>query len=264
MQVQYPLTGLLVGVLVGLTGMGGGSLMTPILVLLLGMPPTLAVGTDLAYSTVTKAVGSVQHFRQRQVRFGPALWIALGSVPATWLGIALLRAATHGHTQLADVFVSRALGVTLLVVAIMLLALPLLERRLWPEGTPAVLHPRLQALRRIRPVLLVVVGLVVGMLVGLTSIGGGSLVMVALLLFFPRWKMGRRIGTDVFQGFVLSAAAGLAQWTFGNVNMTIVGLLLLGSIPGVLIGTRLTKVIPDRILRPAVAGILAVSAWRLL
>lgn len=264
MQLQFTLTGLLVGILIGLTGMGGGSLMTPILVLFLGMPPTIAVGTDLAYSTITKAVGSIQHFRQGQVRVTPALWVALGSVPATVLGIVLLRWLTHGHPQTADTFVSHALGATLLFVAIMLFVQPRLQKRLWPEGTPAVLHPRLQAFRQIRPVLLVAVGAIVGLLVGLTSIGGGSLVMVALLLFFPRWKMGRRVGTDVFHGFVLSAVAGAAQWKFGAVNLPIAGQLLLGSIPGVLIGTRLTRVVPEHILRPAVAGLLALSAVRLL
>lgn len=264
MQPQFALTGFLVGVLIGLTGMGGGSLMTPVLVLLLGMRPTLAVGTDLAYSTVTKLVGSVQHFRQGQVRVSAALWVSAGSVPATWVGLALLHALTHGHVAAADRFVSHALGATLLFVAVMLLALPVLHRRVWPEGPPPVLHPRLQALRRVRPSLLVAVGAVVGILVGLTSVGGGSLVMVALFLFFPRWKMGRRVGTDVFQGFILSAAASVAQWNLGTVNLLIAGQLMLGSIPGVLIGTRLTKVVPERILRPAVAGILAFSAWRLL
>jgi uncharacterized protein len=264
MPLTYVLTGLLVGTLIGMTGMGGGSLMTPILVLVLGVHPTVAVGTDLAYSTLTKAVGAVQHFRQHQVRVHAALWLAVGSVPASLAGIAMLHLVTRGHTQVADQFVSRALGVTLLFVAAMLFLLPFAQRHLWPENPPPLLHPRLQALRRIRPALLVVVGAFVGFLVGLTSIGGGSLVMVSLLLFFPRWKMGRRVGTDVFQGFLLSAAAGAAQWHLGTVSLPLAGQLLVGSLPGVLIGSRLTKIVPEPVLRPAVAGALAISAWRLL
>lgn len=264
MQLQFIFIGWLVGVLVGLTGMGGGSLMTPLLVLVLGVPPTIAVGTDLAYSTLTKAVGAIQHFRQAQVRAGTALWLALGSVPATVAGIETLHFLTRGRPSVANSFINHALGGTLLFVSLMLIAFPYLQRRLWPEGQPSLLHPRLKALRRIRPVLLVAVGAVVGLLVGLTSVGGGSLVMVALLLFFPRWTMGRRVGTDVFHGVLLSAVAGAAQWHLGTVDVSMTWHLLIGSIPGVLIGSRLTRAVPESVLRPAIAGVLAFSAWRLM
>lgn len=265
MQIQFVLTGLLVGTLIGLTGMGGGSLMTPILVLLLGMSPTAAVGTDLAYATVTKFVGGLQHLRQGQVRFGPGLWVAVGSVPASLAGTWVVGRIMHVHnTATADRFIAHALGVTLLLVAAMLLVQPWLRRRLWPQDPPPALNPRLLALRRIRPALLIVVGLIIGFLVGLTSVGGGSLVMIALLLFFPRWPMNRRVGTDVFQGCIVSASAGLAHLQLHTVSFPLVGLLLMGSIPGVLIGTRLTKLVPERILRPAVASVLTVSAWRLM
>lgn len=264
MQVQFVLTGLLVGTLIGLTGMGGGSLMTPILVLVLGVRPTIAVGTDLAYATLTKAVGSFQHLRQGQVRFRPGLWIAAGSVPASLAGTWVISLLLRRPNVSADRFLSHALAGTLLLVAVLLLAQPLLRSRLWPQDPPPMLSPRLQALRRIRPTLLVIVGVIVGFLVGLTSVGGGSLVMVALLLFFPRWPMNRRVGTDVFQGCLLSAAAGFAHWQIGTVNVPLAGQLLLGSIPGVLIGTRLTKVVPESILRPVVASVLTLSAWRLM
>jgi uncharacterized protein len=264
MQAQFILTGLLVGTLIGLTGMGGGSLMTPILVLLLGMQPSLAVGTDLMYASLTKAVGTVQHLRQGQVRFRPGLWVAAGSVPASLAATAVIGALLRNNGTVAEHVISRTLAITLLVVAALLLLQPLLRRHLWPQDPPPVAHPRLQTLRRIRPLLLVAVGVVVGFLVGLTSVGAGSLVMVALLLFFPRWPMSRRIGTDVFQGFMLSAAAGAAHLGLGTVNLSVVGLLLIGSIPGVLIGTRLTKVIPEVVLRPAVAGVLTFSALRLM
>ena len=110
----------------------------------------------------------------------------------------------------------------------------------------------------------ILTGLLVGTLVGITSVGGGTLVMFAMLLLYPKWPMGQRVGTDVFQGFLLSAAAAAAHWMLGTVNVPMVGQLLIGSIPGVLLGSRLTRVIPDRYLRPLVAGALAFSGWRLL
>ena len=264
MQPQYIITGLIVGTLVGLTGMGSGSLMTPILVLILGVRPSIAVGSDLVYATCTKAVGAFEHLRQGQIRFRPALWISAGSVPAAIAGTVLIGSLLRHRSGLADHFITHWLGVTLLLAAGLMLVQPLIRRRLWPQDPPPVLHPRLKALRRIRPALLVVVGATVGFLVGLTSVGAGSLVMVALLLFFPRWPMSRRVGTDVLQGFMLSAAAGAAHWQLGTVSLPIVGQLLLGSIPGVLVGSRLSKVVPEAILRPVVAGALTLSAVRLL
>lgn len=264
MHPQFIITGLIVGFLVGLSGMGSGSLMTPILVLLLGVRPTVAVGTDLVYATCTKAVGAIAHLRQGHVRIRPALWLSAGSVPASIAATALIGALLGKQTKVADLFVSRGLGVTLLLAAGLMLLQPLIRRHLWPQNPPPLLQPRLEALRRIRPALLVVVGLVVGFLVGLTSVGAGSLVMVALLLLFPRWAMSRRVGTDVLQGCILSAAAGAAHLTLGTVSLSIVGQLLLGSIPGVLLGSRLSKLVPDVILRPAIAGVLTLAAVQLL
>jgi hypothetical protein len=264
MQWQFIITGLIVGSLVGLSGMGSGSLMTPILVLILGVRPTVAVGTDLVYASITKAAGAIAHLRQGQVRIRPALWLSAGSVPAAIAATALIGVLLGKQTKVADVFVSRFLGVTLLLAAALMLLQPLIRKRLWPQDPPPVLQPRLAALRRIRPLLLIVIGAVVGFLVGLTSVGAGSLVMVALLLLFPRWPMSRRVGTDVMQGCLLSAAAGAAHLTLGTVNLPIVGLLLLGSIPGVLLGSRLSKRVPEGILRPAVAGVLTLAAVQLL
>lgn len=262
MPFEFVLTGLLVGILVGLTGMGGGSLMTPILVL--GVKPTLAVGTDLTYAAITKAVGAIQHFRQGQVRIAPGLWLALGSIPASILGVGLIDALRHTRGVNVDRFVGHALAIMLFVVAGMLLIQPWIRGRLWPMDRPAVFQRRLVKMRRHRNVMLVGVGLIVGFLVGLTSVGGGSLVMFAMLLLYPKWPMSQRVGTDVFQGFLLSSAAAAAHWQLGTVDLPIVTQLLIGSIPGVLLGTRLTKVVPEKVLRPLVAGALALSAWRLL
>lgn len=264
MQIQFIITGFLVGVLVGLTGMGGGSLMTPILVLVLGFRPTVAVGTDLAYAAITKAVGAVQHFRQGQVRISTGLWYAAGSVPATLLGVGAIHTMQKAPGMNVDRLIEHALAYTLILVAVLLLLQPVMRKHLWPQNRPTVFYARLRTMRRYRPPMLVAVGVIVGFLVGITSVGAGSLVMFSMLLLFPKWPMSQRVGTDVFQGFILTAAAASANLHFGTVNLPVVGQLLIGSLPGVLMGTRLTKVIPEGVLRPLVAGALAVSGLRLL
>lgn len=264
MQVQFIVTGLLVGLLVGMTGMGGGSLMTPILVLLLGVKPTLAVGTDLAYATITKAAGAVQHLRQTKIKVWTSLRLSFGSVPASIAGVGVIAQLRKAPGANVDLLVGRLVGGMLIVVAILLLAEPFIRSRLWPADRPRVFFKRLETLRRFRTPILIAIGVLVGFLVGLTSVGGGSLIMVALLLVYPRWTMSRRVGTDVVHGCLLSAAAAAAHWSLGDVAFPLVGQLLIGSIPGVLLGSRLAKVIPDQVLRPAVASVLALSAWQLL
>lgn len=264
MQVQFILTGLLVGILVGLTGMGGGSLMTPILVLVLGFRPAIAVGTDLAYAAVTKAAGAVQHFRQKQVRISTGLLYAAGGVPATFLGVSMIHALEKARGVNVDYLIGHALAYTLILVAVLLILQPVMRKRLWPQDRPSVFYARLRTMRHYRPPMLVAIGAIVGFLVGITSVGAGSLVMFSMLLLFPKWPMSQRVGTDVFQGFLLSTAAASANLHFGTVNLPVVGQLLIGSLPGVLIGSRLTKSVPDGVLRPLVAGVLALSGWRLL
>lgn len=247
-----------------MTGMGGGSLMTPILVLVLGVQPTLAVGTDLAYASITKAVGALQHFRQGHVRIATGLWLSLGSVPASLLGVGIINVARRGNEARVEHAVSAAVAVMLIVVAVMMLVQPVLSRHVWPRERPEVFQPRLLTMRRHRNLMLVLIGAVVGLLVGLTSIGGGSLMMFALLLLYPKWPMRQRVGTDVFQGVLVSTAAACAHWAVGDIAPAIMVQLLIGSVPGVLIGSRLTRVVPEALLRPLVAGALAFSAWRLL
>jgi uncharacterized protein len=263
-SAAFVITGFLVGILVGLTGMGGGSLMTPILVLILGIRPTLAVGTDLAYASLTKAAGAIQHFRQGNVRISTGLWLSLGSVPASLVGVGAIRALRIALGLNIEQIVSQAVGIMLFVVAGLLMLQPFLSRWVWPRDKPDIFQPRLITMRRHRTPLLVLTGAVVGLVVGLTSVGGGSLMMFALLLLYPKWPMRQRVGTDVFQGCLLSTAAASAHWAIGDVSPSIMLQLLIGSLPGVLIGTRLTRVTPEGAMRPVVAGVLAFSAWRLL
>lgn len=264
MTMQFVVTGFLVGILVGLTGMGGGSLMTPILVLVLGVQPTIAVGTDLAYASVTKIAGTILHFRQGHVRIGTGLWLSLGSVPMSIFGVWIVATFRRTHGAEVEHFVSHAVAVMLIVVALLLLVQPAINHRIWPRDNPTIFQPRLLKMRQWRRQALVAFGAVVGLVVGLTSVGGGSLAMIGLLLLYPKWPMRQRVGTDVFQGLLLSSAAAAAHWSIGDVNVPVMAQLLIGSIPGVLIGSRLTQVVPERVLRPFVAGAIALSAVKLL
>ncbi|HEX9036464.1 MAG TPA: sulfite exporter TauE/SafE family protein [Ktedonobacterales bacterium] len=263
MRLEFIIAGLVVGILVGLTGTGGGTVMTPILILL-GVRPTLAIGSDLAYSSVTKLIGAIQHGRLGQIRLRPALFLSLGSIPASLLGVYIIARLRMMPGVNVEHVVTRFLAWTLVIVAALLIIQPFVTSYVWPKDQPNVFLERLRVMRRHRPKALVVVGLVIGLLVGLTSVGGGSMVMIAMLLLFPKWPMRQRVGTDVFQSFLFSVAAAAGHWALGNVNPTLVVELLIGSIPGVLLGARLTAAMPERLLRPLVVGVIAFSAWKLL
>lgn len=274
MDYRISVAGLLVGLLVGLTGMGGGSLLAPILILFFRVPPVWAVGTDIAYSTVTKAVGSVVHIRQKNVNFKIALWLACGSVPATFLSVSLVQYLRQHYSNFINGFILHALGITLLVVAVLLIAKPLLmtwlERRKLERAKQEALTgksldqtPSLWE-KRYRPLVTALVGAVVGFLVGLTSVGSGTLIIVSLAFLFPKLAPKELVGTDIFQAFMLLAAGVIGYLTANAINWTMVLLLLIGSLPGVFIGSKLTKYVPDKMLRPLLAIVLAISGWKLL
>jgi uncharacterized protein len=258
MQPGIIAAGLVIGVLVGLTGMGGGSLTTPFLILFADVKPVLAVGTDLVYSAVTKWVGAGIHLRQRTVDLRLAGLLALGSVPASLLGVRVV--AMVGDD--ADRLVTHALGVMLAVVAVVLMGRRRLEaalerrrsRTVTPDGSPRVR----------RPVTIIALGAVVGFLVGMTSVGSGTLVVAALLILLPALPPSRVVGTDILQAAVLTSAAGIAHWSLGNVDFGLAGALLIGSIPGVIIGSRLSLRLPEQVLRPALATMLLIVAIRLV
>lgn len=274
MDYRISLVGLLIGLLVGLTGMGGGSLLAPIMILFFRVPPVWAIGTDIAYSTVTKAVGSLVHIRQKTVNFQIALWLACGSVPSTLLSIGLVQyLRTHYHS-LIDEFILRVLGITLMIVAILLLLKPLImkgvEQRNLSRRKLVALNGETEEKgasrweQRYRPLVTIVVGAVVGFLVGLTSVGSGTLIIVSLAFMFPRLGPRELVGTDIFQAFMLLASGVIGYLLSGTINWSMVLLLLIGSLPGVFLGSRLSKYIPDNILRPLLASVLVFSGWKLL
>jgi len=248
-----PVYGLVVGLLVGLTGMGGGVLMTPLLMLGLGMPAAAAVGTDLAYSTVTKLAGTWQHWRQGTVDGRIVRALALGSVPATLAAVALLAWLQRaGTVEAVDEWLRRGIAVMLLVAAGLMLRRVLLGRSLQAAVTAgAAPHPT----RR-----LVAIGVLGGFLVGLTSIGSGSLI-IALLVMVVSLAPERLVGTDVAHACLLVGAAALAHaLVLHDVNVLLAAKLLVGSVPGVLLGSRLTLWVPRRPLQIGLATLLLSTA----
>jgi uncharacterized protein len=274
MDYRISLVGLLIGFLVGLTGMGGGSLLAPIMILVFRVPPVWAVGTDIAYSTVTKALGSIVHIRQKTVNFKVALWLACGSVPATLLSVTLVQYIRKHYQNLINSVILHALGLTLITVAVLLVVKPFvmnyLERRRLEAQKEAARKGEIVAQgsgrwERIgRPIATALIGAIVGFLVGLTSVGSGTLIIVSLAFMFPKLGPKELVGTDIFQAFMLLASGVIGYLMAGTINWTLVVLLLIGSLPGVFIGSKVSKYLPDRLMRPVLATVLAISGWKLL
>ena len=252
MDPAIVLFGLGVGVMVGLTGMGGGSLMTPLLILVFGVKPVTAVGTDLAYAAVTKTVGGYKHFRQRTVDMRLSSWMAIGSVPAALAGVYLLDLLEHAYgarfAKVLRALLSAALLVTGVAVLVMALFLPKLVDR----------ERETVELERRHKVSAVVIGAFVGLVLGVTSAGSGALIAVALILAF-RLVPRRVVGTDVFHAAILLWAAAAAHLVAGNIDFALAGTILVGSVPGVWIGSHWSVRLPVGALRAAL-GIVLVGA----
>ncbi len=250
------LAGLIVGFVVGLTGMGGGALMTPILVLLLKVQPSTAVASDLMASLVMKPVGATVHARRGTINKPLVGWLCLGSVPTAFGGVLLLRALGSGK-DLQD-NVKLALGIALLLAAGTMLAKTIVSRRrgLAPPDPNAVIV--------VRPIPTIVIGAVGGLVVGMTSVGSGSLIIVALLLLYPMLTASRLVGTDLVQAVPLVGAAALGHVLFGDFQLGLTVSLLIGALPAVYLGARVSSRAPDSVIRPALVLVLSVSALKLL
>jgi uncharacterized membrane protein YfcA len=249
--------GLGVGILVGMTGMGGGSLMTPLLILVFGVAPVTAIGTDLAYGAVTKSVGGWRHWRQGTVDFRVSAWLAAGSVPGALAGVWALGRLQAAFPETFDTVVLTMVAVAVLLTGAIVYGRAVLDRRAAErERTHAVLG-------RWGKAAAVSFGLVIGFVLGVTSAGSGALIGLVLILAF-RLTPHRVVGTDVFHAAVLLWVAGLAHVVSGNVDFVLAGTILLGSIPGVLIGTRLSVRLSAAGLRPALGVVLLASGLGLL
>ncbi len=245
--------GLGVGILVGMTGIGGGSLMTPLLILFAGVPPTVAIGTDLAYGAVTKTVGGWRHLRKGTVDLGVSKWLAFGSVPGSLVGVALLN---HFGDDLNDGLLVAVAGALLVVSLSILFRALFLRAAVGRERHSVELTGKAKASAT-------GIGLVLGIILGVTSVGSGALIGLALILVF-RLTPHRVVGTDVFHAAILLWSAGLAHWATGNVDLGLMATILIGSIPGVLVGTALIDVVPADVLRPALGCVLLGSALGVL
>jgi uncharacterized protein len=244
--------GLAVGILVGMTGIGGGSLMTPLLILIFGVKPVTAIGTDLAYAAVTKTVGGWRHLRQGTVDLSLSTWMALGSVPASIGGVYALQALERAAGRRFD-----SLLLAVLAGAILFTGIVTLARALFLKG----LHERERegfALDRRHKLAAVVVGVLVGFMLGVTSAGSGALIALILILAF-RLVPRRVVGTDVFHAALLLWAAALAHLVAGNVDFALAGTLLIGSVPGVWLGSHWSVRIPVGALR-TILGVVLVGA----
>jgi uncharacterized protein len=260
LDLSLALAGLLVGFVVGLTGMGGGALMTPILVVVFNIQPLAAVSSDLVASFFMRPVGALVHLRQGTVNRGLVKWLVLGSVPSAFAGVLILRAIGTGrHVQ--DV-VQIVLGIALLVAAgaIVLKALMNLRQRARGEHL-TVTDPFAITVRPLRTVLIGALG---GLVVGMTSVGSGSLIIVLLLFLYPKIRASQLVGTDLVQAIPLVGAASLGHLLFGDFRLALTMSLLVGSIPGVYLGARVSSRAPARLLRRVLAFVLLASGLKLV
>ena len=253
-----------VGIVVGLTGMGGGALMTPVLVLFFHIAPLTAVSSDLVASAVMKPVGSFVHLRRGTVHLGLVRWLCIGSIPGAFSGVLIARSLGHG--QAVQDVIRRALGVALLLAAFGLTVrayIRLVERARDRDGRGAPL-PQNRPSIELRALPTVVLGLLGGMVVGMTSVGSGSLIIIALMALYPTLKASQLVGTDLVQAVPLVASAALGHILFGDFKLDLTTSLLVGCIPGVWLGANLSARAPGGLIRRVLAFVLLASALKLL
>jgi uncharacterized membrane protein YfcA len=248
--------GLGIGLLVGMTGMGGGSLMTPLLILFVGTAPVTAVGSDITYAAITKTVGGWRHMRMKTVNLGLSFWLACGSVPAAIAGVWVIEYLHRQYGDSLDDVVLTMLAIALIVVgAIVLVRSLFVSRMVNGERESFVIERR-------HKVAAVAIGVTTGFVIGLTSAGSGTLIAVCLIVLY-RMAPRQVIGTDIFHAAVLLWAAGIAHVVAGNVDFGLVGTILIGSIPGIWIGSHLTTRLPTGLLRVALGVVLICSSLAL-
>jgi uncharacterized protein len=253
---QFTLTGLLIGAIVGLTGMGGGSLMTPILVILFGFKPTYAVGTDILHGAIFKSFGAIRHRRLGTVHARLTLWMFSGSGPMSLAGVGVATLIKHHYGDTAQTIESYAVGGALVAGGLGFLAKTFIKRGIKASDAPFLLNRR-------DKILAVIIGAVFGFIVGLTSVGSGTFFGLVMVLVYPL-TMPKIVGTDIFHAAALLWVAGIGHMVGGNVDYHATAWLLTGSIPGVLISSRFTVRLPDVILRIALGTILVLSGLKLL
>ena len=259
--LELILAGLLVGVLVGATGMGAGSLMAPVLISMFNVSAVAAVGTDLLYSAVTKLVGGARHLTLRTVNVEIALWMAAGSVPASVLGVVALNrlAASEGAAIQSDMKI--VIGIALMLVAVTVAVRTFVTiRGMWDASKV----PTDAEVGHMHRYMALVIGIVFGFIFGLTSVGAGAFFGMALVTMFPL-SARRVVGTDLFHGALVTCAAAAASYfLLPSMRFSSIAYLMVGSIPGILIGSQITVALPEKALRGSLASVLALSSLKML
>jgi uncharacterized membrane protein YfcA len=248
------LGGAIVGLLVGMTGAGGGALMTPMLILLFGVTPSTAISSDLVAAVVMRPIGAAVHLRAGTVNLKLVRWMVLGSVPSAFLGSYVLH--LMGHSKSAQHNIQMALGAALLIGAGAMVTRFILDRRAGHqrEGVVANVRPR--------PLPTIAIGVIGGVIVGMTSVGSGSLMIVLMLFVYPMLGANQLVGTDLTQAVPLTLAAALGALAFGHVEIGITSSLIIGSVPAVLVGSLVSSSVPDRFVRPAIAFVIFASGLK--
>jgi uncharacterized membrane protein YfcA len=253
---QFTLTGLLLGGVVGMTGMGGGSLMTPILVILFGFQPTYAVGTDIFHGAIFKSFGAWRHRRLGTVHARLTAWMFLGSGPMSLAGVAVASVIKHRYGDAAQTVESYAVGAALVAGGLGFLAKAFVRRGVQASDAPFLLRNRDRLIA-------VAIGAVFGFVVGLTSVGSGTFFGLVMVLVYPL-TMAKIVGTDIFHAAALLWVAGVGHLVSGNVDLHATAWLLTGSIPGILLSSRFTVKLPEIALRLALGTILVLSGMKVL
>lgn len=256
MEIAYSFAGLVVGFVVGLTGIGGGALMTPILIVVFGIPPVAAVSTDLLYAAVTKCGGMVSYARKKLVEWKVVGLMLLGSIPGSLLTLNYLKGLDG--LESIEHLMNLTLGFTLVLTSIAVFCRSQIREfaSRW-QDSPVAEHGR-----RWRPALTVLMGLILGGLVTLSSVGAGALGTALLIILYPRMQMTSIVGTDLVHAVVLTGIAGAGHYQMGNVDLTLLTYLLLGSLPGVFIGSHLGTRLSPTVMQPIMGSILLAIGLR--
>ena len=256
MQLTIACAALIVGFVIGLTGMGGGALMTPVLVIFFGINPTAAISSDVLASVILKPIGGGVHARRGTVNWTLVRWLAIGSVPSAFAGAYVISRVTGAG---AEDTVKHILGWVLLVAAAGMLVKTIAQTRRRELPTGESMNPAL-----VRPIPTLFIGIIGGFAVGLTSVGSGSLMIVMLMFLYPKLSSREMVGTDLVQAIPLVASAALGHLIFGDLQFGLTTSVLVGAIPGVYAGARISASASDRFIRPALIAVLTISSLKLI
>jgi len=258
-SLDIVIAGLIVGLLVGMTGAGGGALMTPILILLFGVTPSTAVSSDIVASAIMKPFGGAVHYRRGTVHMGLVGWLCVGSVPAAFAGVFVDRSLGSGPAMQQNI--EYAMGAAIFLAAGAMIYRMLMESSgRWRPAPEGAAEPQI----KVKRIVTIAIGVFGGFLVGITSVGSGSLMIVMLMMTYPMMSMKRLVGTDIVQSIPLVGSAAIGHVLFGGFEFGLTASIVVGSIPGVLAGSWLSSRSPNILLRPILAFVLLATALKLL